>query len=176
MHIHYTGKLKALTPAEEKRLATRFVRLGALLDRGSEKEVHVILAKDRRGHRAEITLNHRHHELAGKAEGAADQLTVLTAALDKLEKQILKLKAKVTEGKRRSVSATRASEPAEKIAEPAEGPEVMRVRIPARKPMTTEEAVLLVGKKPYLVFRDAETNAVNVLIRRGDGNFDLVES
>ena len=173
MHIHYTGKLNTLTPAEEKRLAVRFVRLGALLDRGAEKEAHVILEKDRRGHRAEITVNHMHHLLVGEAEGPA-QLAVLTAALDKLEKQLLKLKTKVIDGKRRSVSVTRATE-APEPAPQREGLRVYRAKPASRKPMTAEEAVLLIGKKPYLAFREAGTDALNVIIRRADGNLDLIE-
>ena len=174
MRIHYKGKLNTLSPAEEKRLAARFARLGTLLDRGSEKEAHVILDKDRRGHKAEITVNHRHHLLAGKAEGG-EQLAVLTAALDKLEKQILKLKTKVTEGKRRAVSATRKAEPAEPVMPETKGPRVIRVKPPSKKPITVDEAVLLIGEKPYLYFRDVATEAVNVIIRRADGNFDLIE-
>ena len=179
MHIHYTGKLNTLTPAEEKRLAARFVRLGALLDRGSEKEAHVILDKDRRGHRAEITVNHKHHLLAGEAEGPV-QLPVLTAALDKLEKQLLKLKTKVTDGKRRSVSATRATDPDEltpvrEIAAASASLRIYRVKPSARKPMTAEEALIFIGVKPYLAFRDAASGAISVLVRRTDGHFDLIE-
>jgi hypothetical protein len=32
------------------------------------------------------------------------------------------------------------------------------------------------GKPDYLVFRDAETDRLSVLLRRRDGNFDLIES
>jgi putative sigma-54 modulation protein len=45
------------------------------------------------------------------------------------------------------------------------------------KPMTVEEAALeLEGQKAsFLVFRDANTEAVNVLYRRADGQFALIE-
>jgi putative sigma-54 modulation protein len=49
---------------------------------------------------------------------------------------------------------------------------------PARKhkPMTVEEAVLEMDKsRDYLVYRDAQTDRVSVLVRRRDGHFDLVE-
>ena len=46
-----------------------------------------------------------------------------------------------------------------------------------RKPMTLEEALLEMDKKrDYLVYRDAETDRVSVLVRRRDGHFDLVEA
>ena len=45
-----------------------------------------------------------------------------------------------------------------------------------RKPMTLEEALLEMGEdRNYLVYRDAETDRVAVLVRRRDGDFDLVE-
>jgi hypothetical protein len=43
--------------------------------------------------------------------------------------------------------------------------------------MTLDEAILVMDKsRDYLVYRDAETDKVSVLVRRRDGNFDLVES
>ena len=32
------------------------------------------------------------------------------------------------------------------------------------------------GDREYLTFRDAKTGALNVLVRRRDGHFDLVEA
>ncbi len=47
-----------------------------------------------------------------------------------------------------------------------------------RKPMTLEEALLEMedGHRDYLAYRDAETERVSVLLRRRDGNFDLIEA
>ena len=43
--------------------------------------------------------------------------------------------------------------------------------------MTLEEALLQMEKgADYLVYRDAETSRVAVLLRRRDGNFDLIEA
>jgi putative sigma-54 modulation protein len=42
--------------------------------------------------------------------------------------------------------------------------------------MTLDEAVMEMEKnRDYLVYRDAETDRVSVLVRRRDGHFDLVE-
>ncbi len=45
-----------------------------------------------------------------------------------------------------------------------------------RKPMTLEEALLEMDNREYVVYRDAETDRVSVLVRRRDGNFDLIEA
>ena len=43
--------------------------------------------------------------------------------------------------------------------------------------MTLEEALLEMGqKRNYLVYRDSQTDRVSVLMRRRDGNFDLIEA
>jgi hypothetical protein len=36
--------------------------------------------------------------------------------------------------------------------------------------------MLAIVGRDYVVYRDAETDRVNVLIRRRDGNFDLIEA
>jgi hypothetical protein len=43
------------------------------------------------------------------------------------------------------------------------------------KPLTVEEALLMIDDDPYLVYHNAGTDRLAVLIRRGDGNFDLIE-
>ena len=46
-----------------------------------------------------------------------------------------------------------------------------------KKPMTLEEAMLEMGEaQDYLVYRDAKTDKVSVLMRRPDGHLDLIES
>jgi putative sigma-54 modulation protein len=46
-----------------------------------------------------------------------------------------------------------------------------------RKPMTLDEAVLQMDDgRDYLVYRDARTDRVVMLVRRRDGHFDLVEA
>jgi putative sigma-54 modulation protein len=56
-------------------------------------------------------------------------------------------------------------------------PRVFRAAPGRKKPLTLEEALLLMGKDgTHLVYRAAETERVSVLVRRSDGHFDLVES
>ncbi len=46
------------------------------------------------------------------------------------------------------------------------------------KPMTVEEAVMQLEliKKDFLVFTNAQSNRVNVLYQRQDGNYGLIET
>ena len=176
MKIHYTGKLDGIDPVVQKKLDARFARLGKLLDRKSEKETHVILTAERHIRRAEITVNHYDHLLSA-VHDSGDFASSLMSACDKLEKQLLRLRDKRIGSKRR---AGRNDEPAPAVETPLEVPvvvpRVFRARV-TRKPMTLEEATIeLDGDRVYIAYRDAETGRVNVLLRRADRNFDLIEA
>jgi ribosomal subunit interface protein len=180
MKVHYTGKLEQLNPASQKKLDVRFTKLGKLIDRKSEKEAHVILTQERHQRRAEITLNYYDHPLVGIHE-SADFLSALTSACDKIEKQILKLQAKRRDGMRRIPAPKTVAAPVSQpdgLPATAKAPRVYRTNSrPPRKPMTVEEALLEIGdRRSHLVYRDAQTDGVCVLVRRPDGNFDLIES
>ena len=54
-------------------------------------------------------------------------------------------------------------------------PKIFRVGPEDNKPMTAEEASMVIGDDPYVVYHNAGTERLAVLIRRDDGNFDLVE-
>ena len=204
MKITYTGKLEALTPAENRKIEQRFAKLSKLLDnKRGEAEAHVIVAGQRHLQRAEITLQYRDHQLFCES-AAADVFTALSGAAEKLEKQILKVRTKSRDTKRvakqevpepvetapaparapkkasaqhvpaRPAAARRAPEPR---SEPESGPQVHRVNHhERRKPMTVDEAMIEIDTYDYVVYRDAVTKGVSVLIRRRDGDFDLIEA
>ena len=184
MKLTYTGRHGKLTPQEEKKLATKFAKLAKLLDRGGEREAHVILAAERHMQRAEITVRFHDHPLVGIA-ASADEFTAILNAADKLEKQVLKLQTKWRDTKRGPKPAWTEEAPGEAAATAAvEAPDagsekrVFRVnRHHRQKPMTLEEAVLSMERnREYVVYRDAETDKLSVLIRRRDGRVDLVEA
>ena len=54
-------------------------------------------------------------------------------------------------------------------------PKIYRVLPADGKPLTADEAMLMIDDEAYLVFRTAGTDRLSVLLRRPDGNFDLVE-
>ncbi len=114
-------------------------------------------------------------------------------ALDKLEKQILKLRnkwrdTKRTKNKEAVISAAPVPEAAPlrakgvKASPQTDGrsgrKKVFRVNHgDGNKPMTLEEAMLeMEASQDYMVYRDASTDRVTVLMRRADGHFDLIES
>ncbi|MGB7719478.1 MAG: ribosome-associated translation inhibitor RaiA [Bryobacteraceae bacterium] len=180
MKITYTGRQVELAPAQAKKLAARFDKIGKILDGRRECEAHVILSLERRAHSAEATINYFGHQLVGLGS-SNDLFTAVHSAVEKLEKQAVKARTKWRDTKRtphKSSPEVEAEPPAETDAEAEAERLIYHVnQHQKRKPMTLDEALMEMEKKhDYLVYRDAETGRVSVLVRRRDGHFDLVEA
>ncbi|MGP8244071.1 MAG: ribosome hibernation-promoting factor, HPF/YfiA family [Bryobacteraceae bacterium] len=183
MKITYTGRQMGLAPAQLAKLETHFVKIGKLLDGRRECEAHVVLSQERHLHQAEATVHYYHHELVGIGS-ATDLFSAIHAAAEKLEKQALKAVTKWRDNKRTPRKGAPAEQAAVEASAPKTGPEpeierrVYRVdNHKKRKPMTLDEAFLEIEKRGnYVVYRDAETDRLSVLLRRHDGHFDLVEA
>jgi ribosomal subunit interface protein len=199
MKLIYSGKTKEFTPELEEKVATKIAKLGKLAEQRGEREVHLTHQSERHLHKVELVMNIYDHGLIG--EGADPDLqTAICQAIEKLEKQLVKLRNRwrATHRDARAVRSNKESwienEPASadnsqlpaKAAAKAAGngiarkPRIFRVNYyEDRKPMTLEEAVLEMGNEPdndYVVYRNSERNCLCVLVRRSDGNFDLIES
>jgi len=201
MNVTYTGRHGELPLDQQRKLDTKFAKLSKLVERkGADKGAHVVITTERHLTNAEVTMNFYDHSLVGVGAGS-DFFTAVSAALDKAEKQALKIRTKWRDTKRgpkdksmegvngKAASVVEPEPPVKKlkaktkaapaaIVEPEEaGPQVFRVnRHEKRKPMTLEEAMIEVDGRDYMVYRDADRGCLAVLIRRKDGNFDLVES
>lgn len=191
MKVIYTGRHEELLPKQRQKLETKLGKISKMLDRRGEKEAHVILSKQRFLYRVEITVNAFDHGLVGVATGA-DLFTAICEACEKLEKQVVTMRTKWRDTHRYNTSKEQPAKeqptPRAKVAAPATrkktaaaartSPRVFRVNHgDGRKPMTLEEAMLeMRDSEDYLVYRDAKTDRVSVLMRRGDGHLDLIES
>ena len=180
MRITYTGRQVELAPAQLQKIKARMDKVGKLIDGKEEREAHVVLSHERHLHRAEITVNYHNHPLVCLGENA-DLFTAIHAAIEKLEKQAIKVRAKWRDTKR--APKRTGAEPETAAARPAHAGEIEEKKIfrinhlERRKPMTLDEALLEMEKgQEYLAYRDAETDRLAVLVRRRDGNFDLVEA
>ncbi|HEV2234866.1 MAG TPA: ribosome-associated translation inhibitor RaiA [Terriglobia bacterium] len=175
MRIDFTGRQMEITSDlrqyTEERLQT-FTRL--LQDRW---HVHVILTAQKHRRIAEITLKVRDHVLVG-IEETADARSSIVGALDKLKRQAVRLVDRRRSRKRRPRPAAavllnilrsgRTDHEDRQVLETE--------RIPI-KPLTIGEAVGALDsmRQGVVVFRNSETERVNVLYRRGDGHLGLIE-
>lgn len=135
------------------------------------QEAQVMLSVSRGRHRAEVTIPLDGIVLRGEEE-TEDMYTSIDKVMDKMERQIEKYKSRIYP--RLKDQSVRFPEKA--VAE-AEMPQVVRTKRFALKPMPVEEAILqmnLIGHN-FFVFRNSDTEEVNVVYARKDGNYGLIE-
>lgn len=173
MQVTYTGIHHDLPPKIQQKLDAKFAKLAKLLDGKGEHKAHVVVSHQRRTFRAEVTVNFYDRQFVGIGSDA-DLFKAMSAALEKLDAQAVKQRDKWRATHRRKEKPSLA--PPEPPSSAAAGPRVFRASPGRKKPLTLEEAVLLLEKNgTHLVFRSADTEKVSVLVRRADGHFDLIE-
>lgn len=185
MNISYVGKRPDLTPDQQRKLDAKWDKIAKLIEWKGQREAHVVITSERHITNVEITCNFYDHSLVGVGS-SGDYFTAACTALDKLEKQALKVRTKFRDTKRapkdKSLDGTpeAGASAASQESEPIEAESHVRIyRVnhhEQRKPMTLDEAMIEIDQRPYIVYRDADKDCIAVLIRRTDGHFDLVEA
>lgn len=183
MNLEMTGRQVEITPALREFAEDKLRKLEKLLD--GPLEIHVVLGIAKHRHMAEIHVKSRTASLSGMEE-TGDLYASISEVADKLERQALKHKEKVTGRRRREgarapkVGAALEAEANRAVAPTVGDEEATRVIRSERyrlKPLSPEDAVMELESSDdeILVFRDPGTDRVNVLYRRRDGHFGLVE-
>lgn len=175
MRLDITGRQVTITPALRQLISRRLSRVERILnDRAISATV--ILTKEKYRHQVEIAIHARGDRLLrAKGEGNAWNPSVADAA-SRLEQQAQKLKSKYTERKRSDNGKRTVDRMEGGPAEAAPRRIVRATRYPV-KPMSVDDAALNVetGPDAFVVFRNAETDAISIVYRRKDGNFGLIE-
>lgn len=110
-------------------------------------------------------------------ERAGDVHAAIDNAVEKMERQIQRFKDRLRDGRRRPASV-RAEAPAADTVEPEDDmPVIARRKRYLMKPMPPEEALEQIDMvdHPFFVFRNSESGDINVIYRRHDGSFGLIE-
>lgn len=148
------------------------------------QEAQVALSVERRGNlgRAqvvEVTVRGDGVLLRGE-EASADMYASIDLVIEKLKKQIEKYRSRLIDRRRLAESRKKAQALASADRALRAGPQesqIVRVKRFAMKPMTAEDAALqmeLLGHA-FFVFRNAGTMEVNVVYRRMDDTYGVIE-
>jgi len=166
---------KNLDPSNHLKsyVSEKLDRFDRLLD--NPAEANVVLSVEKFRHMAEINIVGDRLNVIGREE-VNDMYSAIDMVLDKLEKQIKKNKQK-SRGRRNETDIKKISAQAamEDVREDV-APQIL-VKPIEYKPMDVEEAVMqmeLVSDN-FLVFTNAKTEKVNVLYRRNNGHFGLIQ-
>src|SRR5271156_1566041 len=196
MNVEYTARKYQITPTIRREVETGINKVRKIL--GDRFEAKVILAVEKRRHKAEITIDPPHGPIVGLAE-TADMASAVNQALDHLQKQAVKHKTKWLSKKRKAVKkfdgqlfdgklevALGLEETAafsvlvHKFPSVARTTEVHLVHARdsvALRPMTLEEAIKETHfrDKDVFIFRDPK-GVLMVLHRTRDGKMELIEA
>lgn len=154
-------------------------------------QTHVVLALERHLHRADISITLHNGLVLKGTEASDDMYSSIDLAAAKIEKQVRRYKDKIRSHKpqtgpmlafRRDV--IEEEETAEETAAPA--PEIVPEALPkvirsdsfTAHPMSIEEAVMQLNlmNNAFLVFTNSNNQAINVIYRRNDGNYGLIDT
>lgn len=180
MDIRFSGQNLKITEGMKEHLEERLPKLEKYAPR--IVEAHVFLKKEKYIFKAEITLAAKNFHAFGMGEAKDNIFAAIDEAYERVEKQLKKFRAKSKGHHKQSAKGSsrvaRALGMIEAESLPLEdSPKIVRSQAFAAKPMSAEEASLQLEISPetFLVFMNQNTNAVNVIHKRKDGNHGLIE-
>lgn len=138
--------------------------------------VDVVLDEEKNREICELVAHLINKKTAKATEEADDMHVAIDGAVAKLKKQLRRYKARVKE-KGKEKRAREDDQPSANHGMAGrEG--VTRAELHLRKPMTTDEAIMQLdaySKRSFLVFMDAERNAISIVHRLSDGRYEVLE-
>lgn len=139
-------------------------------------EANVVLSVEKHRHIAEIIIIGDRLRIKGKEE-TNDMYSAIDMVLDKMEKQIKKSKQKTRERRGGGAKAGVMAGFEEMARQDEEDEGAIIVTTIDYKPMDADEALmqLNLGDDNFIVFTNARTEQINVLYRRNDGHYGLIQ-
>ncbi len=182
MQIIFSGKHVEVTPALREYAEAKLNKLSRFFDH--LQEIHVTESIMRNQHTVEVLVK-ADGTMIRAEERSPDMYSSIDLVIDKLERQLTRYKSRFVTRTRESLGGLKPGElPAGVELPAAPAPtememtsNIVRTKRFAIKPMDPEEAAMemeLIGHDFY-VFRNAESDEVNVIYRRRDGNYGLIE-
>jgi putative sigma-54 modulation protein len=182
MKYNVRGENIEVTPAIREYVEKKIAKLARYFTETPNANVHVNL-KTYNDKKSKVEVTIPMPNLVLRAEEVNDDMYAAVDLIsDKLERQIRKHKTKVNRKFREKGSVnemfTTVEEPGVPVVEEENDLEIVRQKSFDLKPMDSEEAILqmnMLGHSFY-VFTNAETNLTNVVYKRKDGRYGLIEA
>jgi putative sigma-54 modulation protein len=177
MQLQVKGKNLEVPPAIREYAEAKLAKLDRHLHATAQVEVELSMERNpsiAEAHVAEGTVWTK-----GPTVRARESAEDMKASIDRLVRTLERQVKRARERRRPNFGRLRrASQAVEELPEEvSEEPRIVRIKQFALKPMTVEEAALqldLLGHD-FFVFRNADSLEVNVIYRRRDGNYGLIE-
>lgn len=180
MKYNIRGENLEVTDAIREYVEKKVDKLKRYFDTPLTSDVHVKLSVYNNEQRIEVTIPMKDLLLRGE-EQHQDLYAAIDLVVDKLERQIRKYKTKVNRKSRQEGSPKHIFAELEKEARNAQSEsdelEIVRTKRFNLKPMDSEEAILQMDMldHAFFVFTNAVSGDTNVVYRRKDGRYGLIE-
>ncbi len=181
MELQITSNNMDVTPRLRDYVEKKTARLDRYLPNLSTIQVELAMENTRSAvqrHVAEITIRDERGTILRAEERNSDMFAAIDAVVDKLYRQIERYRGKAKRKMRGKGESIDMGEPLPITEGPAEEDQtIVRYKRFALHPMSPDEAIdqmELLGHDFY-VFFNSEDDAVNVLYRRHDGTFGLLQ-
>lgn len=174
MRFEIRGKNIDVTDALKEYTTKRLSKLEKYFD--GTRDAQVALSVEGERHKVEVTIPLNGIILRGE-ESSDDMYSSIDLVEVKLEKQLDKYKTRLNKSHRASGLKKALLENSSAVSAPAEQFKIVRTKRFALKPMDEEEAIMqmnLLGHN-FFVFFNANTDEVNVVYKRKDCNYGLIE-
>jgi len=171
-HIDVTDALRAYAEDKIGRVAKYFDQIKKIeIEFTDEKNPSIVNSKT-----VEVTVFPKGPILRAK-ESSGDMYASIDMVVDKLERQIKRFKDKTYKASKNAPSLGEIAQSRMAAGEREAVPRIVKVKQVAVKPMAPEEATMqmeLLGHD-FFVFTNAETEEINVVYKRKDSNYGLIE-
>ncbi|MCL2286442.1 MAG: ribosome-associated translation inhibitor RaiA [Firmicutes bacterium] len=178
MRFVFTGKNMTVTEGIKERVSKKLGRLEKLLP--DNTDVYVTFSENK--HLTTMEVSIPVHKRMLRAEIVdEDVINCMDQAVDVLERQIVKYKSRLRDRRRRSVATNDELSFLDLGTDSNETvtPEIVITRTKrfALKPMDAQEAVMEMEllNHNFYVFRNSWTDEINVVYKRNDGEYGLIE-
>jgi putative sigma-54 modulation protein len=175
MKVNILGKNIEITEGLRNAVEKKLSRLDKFFEH--EQEAFATLSVQKARQIIEVTIRFEGVMLRSE-EANTDMYAAIDIVSDKLERQMIKHKSRLERKYHVNVPLKYKDIPAYQFKDDEERePKIVRTKRFAVKPMSSEEAVLqmdLLGHD-FFVYSDDKSGAVNVVYKRKDGNYGLIE-
>jgi putative sigma-54 modulation protein len=180
MKFMIRGKNTEITDALRDYVEEKVGKIKRYFDKEEmEIEARISLDVEKEGHIVEVTIFVDGLILRAE-EKTYDMYASIDGVVDKIERQIRKYKTKINRKLRKEKEEYRQrviESREEDDDEDEEGPNIVRTKRFDVKPMMVEEAAMQMDliDHDFFVFSNAETEEINVVYKRKNGDYGLIE-
>ncbi len=173
MQVEIHGNNIEVTDALRDYIAKKVGKIQRYFDFPLHPQVALIVQKENQ--RVEITIPLNNGRILRAEVNTENMYASIDQAVDKIDRQVRKHKTRINRKARQVPEELMDGFTRE--TEEDDGPKLVRTKSFTMKPMDSEEAILEMDllDHDFFVFTNAETDEVNVVYRRRDGNYGLIE-